>query len=107
MATVGEMVNALGAERAPAVTREIDYDDFRNCRLTYDELVAVYIGLLSNLRDLGIWDAEVLEGKLGVVAPDGAVYAEDIVLWVGDDTTFSLGAPGKRVRVIVLPAKEE
>ena len=98
MATVGEMVNALGAERAPAVTREIDYDDFRNCRLTYDELVAVYIGLLSNLRDLGIWDAEVLEGvvlKNGEWIPRGPS-----MLGRGHD-------PGDLVRVIVLPAKEE
>jgi len=88
------MVNALGAERAPAVTREIDYDDFRNCRLTYDELVAVYIGLLSNLRDLGIWDAEVLEGQQmgGQIMLDA-----DEVEFIGADS----------VRVIVLPKEEK
>ena len=59
------------------------------------------------LRDLGIWDAEVLEGLLGVAAPDGAVYAEDIVVWTGPRETFLLGRPGQRVRLIVLSQEEK
>ena len=93
MRTVGEMVKHSGSLTP---LRKTQYA--RQCGR---------MDIANVLHHLGIWDAEVLEGKLGVVAPDGAVYAEDIVLWVGDDTTFSLGAPGKRVRVIVLPAKEE
>ena len=89
MLTVGEMV-MLQAKREPFLVNELAGAAFVPVRA---------------LESLGIWGAEVLEGKLGVVAPDGAVYAQDIVLWVGDDTTFSLGAPGQRVRVIVL--KEE
>ena len=97
--TVGEMVRAQG-ERVLAELK-------RECPEALDGPASSLTGLwLQGLRELGLWDAEVLEGTAVFdLRPDGGA---PLVQIVKDDATWDIAfRDGQRVRVIVLPAKEE
>jgi len=109
MATVGELVNAAGRDLPPLCDNEdVDYDDWRDCRLRRGELEKLYVGLLSRLQALGIWDAEVHEGYMGEDdADDVVLFYSPAPLHTWDDWRKCGYTPGQMVRVIVLPCPEK
>ena len=91
MATVGEMVSKRAeAMVSPGARVEFPHS-LPTDRAVDDLLIQSYGATIAAIRDLGIWDAEVLEGHQ---------YGEEIVL----DTVVPVTTPLDRpVRVIVLP----
>lgn len=98
MVTVGEMVRVQG-ERVLAELK-------RECPEALDGPASSLTGLwLQGLRELGLWDAEVLDSEVGLDT-DGTLY---VCPWGPDNRGWDCRGfeAGQRVRVIVLPAKEE
>ena len=96
--TVGEMVRVQG-ERVLAELK-------RECPEALDGPASSLTGLwLQGLRELGLWDAEVLEGTLA----EGNQLDEEGAMWVNVWVASAgrIGRLGDSVRVIVLPVEEK
>ena len=61
--------------------------------------------LISRLEDLGIWDAEVLEGRL-LVDANGETGPNEVQLLAEDNSFSIVGHDGSKLRIIVLPKGE-